>query len=205
MKDWIFAVMLAFAPPDRYAPLQALPGWDETPAQRTERYRSIAADLDAVIAAEEPLFRGPSGRRRTAALLLAVAPHESGFAPDVDRGPCYRGRDGRSLRCDSGRAACLLQVRGSPEARRELFADRQRCFREGMALLRRSLGTCNQLPVEHRLAAYASGSCDAGHEESSAMFKAAQRALVVQAVAAVARPTRPAVEVAPTAPLPAPQ
>jgi hypothetical protein len=183
MNDWIFAVLVALAPPERYAAQQALPGWEETPAQRTERYRAIAADLDAVIAAEPPLFRGPSGRKQSAALVLAVAHHESGFAIDVDRGPCYRGRDGKGLRCDSGRAACLLQVRGTPAELAALFADRRKCFREGMALLRRSLGACSQLPMEHRLAAYASGNCSGGYEESKAMMASAQRAFTVKAPA----------------------
>jgi hypothetical protein len=183
MNDWIFAVLVALAPPDRYAPLQALPGWSETPAEREARYRTIAADLDAVIAAAPPLFGGAGGKRETAALILAVAHHESGFAPDVDLGPCYRGRDGRSLRCDAGRAACVMQVRGTPEEQRELFADRRRCFREGLRLLRRSLSACSKLPPSKRLAAYASGSCAGGHKESADMIAAAQRALIVKAKA----------------------
>ena len=176
MNEWLFSVLLALAPPDRYAAAQQFPGWSETPAQRTDRYRAIAADLAAVLAEGGRLFTGPAAERQTAALILAVAHHESGFAPDVDIGPCYRGRDGRSLRCDAGRAACILQVRAAnDDEKRALFADRRRCFREGLRILRRSLGACSTLEPAYRLAAYASGSCRGGRKESKEITALAQR------------------------------
>ncbi len=129
---WILSLLTLAVPPDRLA---AQPGWEETPAAREARYLAIATDVAAVVYAPDArtLYAGPRGRARTAALLVAVAVLESGLAADVDLGPCYRGRDGRSSRCDSGRAHSLWQVH-SPE----VAGDRRAAAREA---LRRSRGS----------------------------------------------------------------
>ena len=167
---WAFALMTLAAPPERIAAMPAYPGWEETAEEREARYREIAEAAVRVAFApdEQPLFGGPSGRAKTAAALLAVAFHESGFAKDVDLGPCYRGRDGRSTRCDSGRSACMMQVqvghrgkttRGYTQG--DLFADREKCFQTGLDILRASERACRRAktPPEHRWAAYAGGGC----------------------------------------------
>lgn len=179
ITDWLLAMMVSLSPPERAATTEAFPGWEETVAERRERFVAIASDLEAVVWDPEtkPIFRGPNGRAKTAALIMAVAWHESGFARDVDLGPCWRGRRGDGTRCDSGRAACLMQIhadRGTtPEGwtLADLFADRKKCFRAGLRLLRSSFGQCKANPWEHRLAAFASGRCDRGLAESAALIR----------------------------------
>lgn len=139
-------------------------GYEETPAVRQARIEAIAADVVAVAfdPAESPLFGGRLGRARTAAALLAVAYHESGFARDVDLGPCSPSPRGR---CDGGASACILQIRvgaGTTRegwTRAELFTDRQKCFRAGLHLMRRSAGACARDGADHLFDAYAGGSC----------------------------------------------
>lgn len=150
--------------PVSIADLPAFPGWEETRQERTERYEDIArAVLEVSFDPEErPLFTGPRGRAHTALMLVAVAHHESGFARDVDVGPCYRGGNLRA-RCDGGNSACMVQIRiGSGTTREgwtqaDLFADRSKCFRAGLHMLRRA--HCSQNPQASQWVAYASGSC----------------------------------------------
>jgi hypothetical protein len=187
MTEWLLAIIVSAASPERAATEDAFPGWAETVAERKERFTSIASDLEAFVFDEKtrPVFGGDHGRARTAALVLAVAYHESGFMKDVDIGPCYRGKSGQSARCDSGKSACLMQIRiadgKTPEGytREELFKDRRKCFEAGLRLLRSSLGMCKHLPLKHRLAAYASGSCDKGLDGSERLMALADKFTVV--------------------------
>lgn len=181
--EWLVALITTLAPLDRASPDREFPGWTETVEERRARYVGIASDLEAFVFDPEtkPAFGGDGGRARTAALLLAIAYHESGFAKDVDLGPCYRGLRGRSSRCDSGMSACLLQIHlgngKTPEGwtQADLFADRKKCFAVGLRLVRGSLGACRQLPLRDRLSAYASGSCARGAEASRALMDLAER------------------------------
>jgi hypothetical protein len=186
---WLHAIMIWAAPPARYAASQSYPGWEETPEDRTVRYRTIAEDLVAAVydPAERPVFDGKFARARTATLLLSLAIKESGLAPDADRGPCYRGRSGTSPRCDHGRSACILQIRvgknTTPEGytREELFADRKKCLRAGLHAVRRSAGACSRLGIPYMLNAYASGVCGMGHQESSERVSYAETLMAHQA------------------------
>lgn len=137
---------------------EVLPGWAETPWERGARYVSVATD----VAEATEAACGPSGGCRAWALpaLLAVAYHESAFAPDVDAGHCYRGRDGKSKRCDSGRAVTMWQLQGSSEERSLWVTDRQQAARTALRRMLRSIGACRALPKEERLAAYAGGRCE---------------------------------------------
>jgi hypothetical protein len=181
--EWLVALITTLAPLDRASPDREFPGWTETSDERLARYGSIAADLSTFVLDPEtkPAFGGDAGRARTAALLLAIAYHESGFAKDVDLGPCYRGPRGRSSRCDSGMSACVLQIHlgngKTPEGwtQADLFADRRKCFAAGLRLVRASLGACRHLPLRDRLSAYASGSCAHGAEASRALMDLAER------------------------------
>jgi hypothetical protein len=172
--SWLFALMVAFAPPDKTSKAFQFPGHEETAEQKSARYQSIAEDLyDVVYDPDvEPVYAGPKGRRRTALLVLAIAFHESGFAHDVDIGPCYLGKDGTSARCDHGKSACVMQLHigegTTPEGytQADLFADRKKCFRAALARIRSSLGECKHLDEKHRLNAYASGVCTRGDEQS---------------------------------------
>lgn len=180
---WVLALMTTFAPPERAATERGFPGWQETVEERRERYVGIATAVRNVAwdPKEKPIFGGERGRARTAALLLAIAWHESGFARDVDLGPCYRGRANDGARCDYGRAHCLLQVHardGKTEegwTPAELVADREKCFRAGMHLVLRSFAACRKNPPKHRLAAFASGRCDAGQSGSERLLALGER------------------------------
>ena len=160
--------------------------------QRVERYHRFVDDLQAVVFDPKTKlpFTGPYARTQTAALLIGIAAHESGLAPDVDLGPCKRDTPGTKLRCDSGHAACVLQVHVTvlqADGRRttregwtleELFQDRQKCFRSGLAAARGSMGMCQKNGPEGSLAAYAAGTCDteAGLKGSRELWAYYQRA-----------------------------
>lgn len=173
LAAWIASTMIALSPPADRAREPAFPGWEETVEARTARYHAIAeAIADVALDPEEtPLYGGEHGRWRTAALLVSLAHHEGGFAPDVDRGPCWRGHDGRNDRCDRGRSACLVQIRvgaGRTEEgwnQADLFGDRRKCFRAGLHRARRSFGACRRRGFKALLNAYASGRCDLGEHE----------------------------------------
>jgi hypothetical protein len=197
--------MVAAAPPEKLAAQPQIPGWEETVEQKQDRYQQIASELYEVVydPATVPLFGGPRGRATTAATILAVAFHEGGFAHDVDVGPCYRGK-GFSTRCDGGATACLLQVKIGDGAtaegwtQKDLFADRHKCFRAGLRLMRKSQRACGaKFGRDHWLTAYAAGVCDnsAGQLRSRELTAIARRFL--------ARPGQP-VEADSTFLLPAP-
>jgi len=148
----MLSIMLAKAPPGRSHIVEAR----ETVEAGAARYGEIAEAIADV----------SGGNARTAALLLAVSFHESGWRRDVDLG---RGKLARG----SGRDSCLMQVRVTTDEHRALTADRRRCFRLGLERLQRSLNACRHLPRLDRLAAYASGACDRGRLESRARMKTA--------------------------------
>lgn len=189
---WVLAVLESMLPAEKMVVAHDWVGIVETVEQRRARYESFANDLEAVVfdPATKLPFAGPMARSQTAALLIGIAAHESGLAPDVDLGPCKRDTPATKLRCDSGHAACVLQVHVTvlqADGRRttregwtleDLFADRQKCFRAGLAAARGSLGMCNAHGDEGRLAAYASGSCDseAGLKGSRELWAYYQRA-----------------------------
>lgn len=180
-QAWILALLLLLSPPEKRADFQkntsrVLPAEQrETTEEGRARYAEIARDLTAVLFEEEtkPLFKGKRGREHTAAVVLAVAHMESGFRKDVDLGAGKLGRG------DHGRSWCLLQVQagvtgtvpsGNDVTRaytgKDLVADRKKCFRAGLEMLRQSLSACKDAPLKDRLAVYASGSCDKGLAES---------------------------------------
>jgi hypothetical protein len=168
--------MKVIAPPERLVAAPQFSGWEETIEAKEARYLSIANDIAQVAydPDEQPAFAGRRGRQETAALLLAIAFKESGFAHDVDKGPCVQHKDRKTgyVRCDGGASACMMQIRigaGTTKegwTQRDLFADRTKCFRAGLSLVRRSMNACREHPVEYRLNAYASGVCSLGHSGS---------------------------------------
>lgn len=159
MAAWIFALLLAVSPPGR-VPAR------ETAEAGEVRYRAIADDVAAVVASSPPIFSGDLGRERTAALLVAVAALESGLRLDVDDGR----KRGPARECGLWQT---MPVAGRcPETRRAgavLALER----------MRRSFAACHARPVAERLAAYASGRCDAGLAESRARVELA-RSLVAR-------------------------
>lgn len=139
MTAWILALLMALSPPARAASLPQLPGWAETAEARELRYHAIAEDIAAV-----------SGSASDAAVLVALAWLESGFAPDVDAMQCYRGVTGRNARCDSGHARSLWQLHAHVETRREAAA-------LALRMVHRSRNACGG--GLHGLEIYAAGRC----------------------------------------------
>jgi hypothetical protein len=124
-------------------------------------YEETARAIAAAAAEAEPLFPGPDGRARTAALLVAVAYHESRFRPDAV------GDGGRSFglfQHQRGGASNFTPTVAAPRALASLRASRQ---------------ACRARPEGEQLAAYASGRCDRGLEASRARM-ALGRALVTR-------------------------
>lgn len=145
MTAWILALLLAAVPPGKVPER-------ESAEAGLERYESIAADVAAAT-------RSP----RTAALLVAIAVHESGLRLDVDTGATLG---------DGGRARGLWQLQAIP-------ADLSRLDQARVALARveRSHKACASNPDRFRLAAYASGACSRGWPESAEIVDSWRRML----------------------------
>jgi hypothetical protein len=169
---WALTFMLSWAPPGRSHIKDAI----ETPEAGRARYAEIARAATRVAFDPQvrPLVSGPHARSQTLAIVLSVAYHESGFRRDVDLGigPLARG---------SGTDSCLMQIRvgrgntveGYSDA--DLVADRDKCFRVGMRLLRHSIGACRSLPPLDWLSAYARGQCVTDEPTSHALLGPALR------------------------------
>lgn len=168
LSGWILIVLLAIASPTKRAIQQQSP-WAkaslglrestealESAADGEARYKQIAEDLAEVVESEKPLFGGPLGRQKTAALMLSIQFFESGFRRDVDLGI---GKFGRG---DFGRSWCLNQIQTGkmpgtvpidhPEMSKwtgeDLVKDRKKCFRAGLEILRRSMAMCKSATVK---------------------------------------------------------
>ena len=170
-STWILALLLSLVKPGPAVSL--LTGAEnETEVARRERFAAISRDLSEVVQSEAPIFPGPQGRARTAALLLGIAAYESAFLLEVDRGIDREERAKRGQE-DHGRSWCLLQINlgqgrvlvGSDEMRswrgQDLVADRKKCFRVGLEMARRSVASCARVFGDQRLwlNQYASGEC----------------------------------------------
>jgi hypothetical protein len=164
--------MVYLAPPDKLAEAPQLPGWEETSSEKQARYEEIAKSLYHVTydPASKSLFSGKTGRARTAATLLAIAFMESGFAKDVDKGPCSKKRP-PGMDCDGGQAAGLGQIRlvdgetilpihgVEGKTQKDIFADRELMFRIQLHMVTKSFASCRRYGTDWALNVYASGSC----------------------------------------------
>lgn len=146
------------------APRETLPGWDESQEARWHRYRAIADDIGA--AAAHACSARPEGDARarcerwSVAGLVGVAYHESGFAPDVDAGECYRG-GAHAGRCDGGASVSLWQIRAGGEEGAVYRRNRRAAAIEALRRMSRSMNACRSLPTPLRLSAYSGGRCAA--------------------------------------------
>jgi hypothetical protein len=174
LADAVLTVMLALSPPERWT---ALPGHEEAPSARLERYGAIARDVAEV--AKTPA---------AAALLVAVTYHESGWSFDVDRGECYRG-PGWEKRCDAGRAVCIAQIQAAPAQHEAARTDRKACLRQGLTGIRRSIHACSKGPGDPLRFAGLSGSCTRGHAGSRRIHALHRRA--ADQIGAALRPKEP--------------
>lgn len=162
--SWLFTTMLAAVPPERlsygrtYA--EAVETVDQTKA-RYEEFASVVARV-AYDPAEKPLFDGPDGRAKTAAVMLSVAFYESGFRRDVATGK------GKHARGDHGRSCTPWQFNIGTGKNAyghtcdELLADQDQAARDALQVLRSAMRGCTGLPVEERLSMYLTGRCEGG-------------------------------------------
>lgn len=185
-EQWLYDIMSDIAPPGRKS---YYPEGEETPEEAEARYRSIARDIVLVVFDPEtqPLFKGPHGRIRTAAVVAAIMFHESSYRKHVDYG---LGKYGRG---DNGNSWCMMQhhigegrtIKWNWKHKRtirwgdppeeifhgytgpELIADRTKCISEGVKIARLSFRACSKEKLVHRLSSYASGNCQDGHPQSA--------------------------------------
>lgn len=182
--DWATSKMTKWVAPGTNNWIQS----EETPEQAVERYSAIARDAFEIAfdEAEPPLYSGKDGRVKTWATLLSVASFESSFRSDVETGI------GKHAKGDHGQSWCLMQIKMGPAVKgktktrvnldtpyarftqveadgiggEDLVSDRKSCFKAALHIMRTSFSMCKSLPVEERLAAYASGTCDKGKQSS---------------------------------------
>lgn len=161
----VFSWLTALSPLDR-EPTRYI---SESEDDRRARFHEIAFDVSDIAAEDSD---HPAVQRRAAALLVGIAWHESGFALDVDVGPCASARL-QVGGCDSGRAKGLWQIQGYDVPTRRDGA------RLALRLARRSLSACRKLPVPERLAAYAGGTCESlgGRKRSCELWAVVRRLL----------------------------
>ncbi|HEU4411694.1 MAG TPA: transglycosylase SLT domain-containing protein [Polyangiaceae bacterium] len=137
MGAWVLSLLLLLQPE---APWRA-------------SYPATARAIAEAAERSEPLFPGSDGRTHTAALLVAVAYHESRFDPKAVG--------------DKGRSFGLFQLqRGGASNFTPAVAARR-----SLAFLRSSRNACRDRPEDERLAAYVSGRCDRGLEASRARMR----------------------------------
>jgi hypothetical protein len=161
LSAWAVAVMLAAIPPGKFqTPVEAV----EPEAETRSRYDALAKGLAEVVLdpEERPLYPGPRGRPQTAALMLALSYHESGWRRDIDLGIGKKVRPGRQY-------WCVMQVGLDGAAKTaegytgpELTADRRRCFRAALHRLQQTRGSCRAQGSDAWLRSYSAGDCSRG-------------------------------------------
>ncbi len=178
LAAWILSVMMATVPPGRSTrPKEAR----ETAAQGKIRYEAIANAIAKVSLdpKERPLYSGPQGREKTAALMLTISLHESHWRRDVDLGLGPKAHGG-------GRYWCMMQIAvdsgKTPEGwtRKQLVQSRERCFRRGLHILQRGRKYCAKVKAkdEHAFVNhYASGYCDRGRKAVAKRIRTLRRLL----------------------------
>lgn len=90
----------------------------------------LASAISEEVEAAEPLFAHDEDRRRTAAIVVAVAYRESTFTADAVG--------------DHGRSKCAMQIYGGPD---DLLTDARKCVRVGLEMLRASSKIDRNNPV----------------------------------------------------------
>lgn len=195
---WMVALIVSVAPASNHTRIEAA---RETKEETAVRYGEIAEDLISVVydEKEQPLFRGPQGRAKTAAVILAIARYESDFRRDVDFG------EGPRARGDGGKSWCLGQInlgepnkvgdtprrigvdqagyfrwseRGQGFSGPDLVQDRRNCFRAMLWVARTSFAICGHVykkQPEFWLNLYVASNCMRGYESSEKRMTLAKR------------------------------
>jgi hypothetical protein len=175
--------MVTYAPPGRPSFMP------ETRPEAEARYESIADDIVEVFKTEKSMFNGSDGKLKSMILVQSIMHFEAGFRKDIDlgKGPASRG--------DNGNSVCLMQLNigggrtsrwntvldrpaydSDPKAdvvdgwnAQEIYADRKKCIRAGVRLLRWSIATCSAKGLSQKdwLRVYTSGNCDGGGNASA--------------------------------------
>lgn len=91
-------------------------------------HRELAETIARVVEGERPLFQKDEDRRRTAALVVAVAFRESSFRNDV------------TSKTDDH---CAMQINHRPD----LAKLPEECIRTGLSMLRESMRVCPSVPL----------------------------------------------------------
>ncbi len=102
-------------------------------------HAALAGAIARVVESERPLFADDEGRRKTAALMVAVAYRESTFTTAAVG--------------DHGRSFCAFQIHRTAGGTPALLTDPEGCARQALTILRESLRACPSHPV----ATYAAG------------------------------------------------
>lgn len=174
---YLFQLAMKAAPPATAWRPPGGPHADETPHQRTLRYKSIATDIYQVVFAERTKTIAGMSRIATAGFLVGMAVGESSLAPDADLGPCYRGTKALRHRCDGGLAVGILQVQMGKRYQKPFWDNRRKLIGRALRGLRGSFYVCRKNPLPERLAAYGAGSCESekGKAASRKRWKLIQR------------------------------
>jgi hypothetical protein len=146
VSGFVLGLALALSAPAPESPTLAMMRSIAPKTPWVHTYPETAAAIDAA-AEEAPLFQGTEGVLQTKALEAAVAYAESTFRQDALG--------------DKGRSHGLFQDQGyGLERGQDVKRDVPLAARQAVRLMRQSLRTCRALPLEERLAWYASGTCD---------------------------------------------
>lgn len=115
---------------------------------------SATAQALADAAQRAPLYEGRDKEARTAALLVAIAYHESRFRLNAVGG--------------RGRWLCLFQVaRENLGANpRRVLGDAKACVAAAVPLMQQSIRACKSAPEAERLGKYAASTCARGAKSS---------------------------------------
>lgn len=150
-QKWVLSLMLLLQP-------AAVTPWAST-------YEQTATAI-AEAAQDSPVFMGEKGASRTAALLVAVAWHESRFDQQA-LGDCTAGKPKTRTACASWG---LFQMNKHNFVVPGEFAlgDPAIASREALRMVRISFRVCRGRPLDEQLAWYAAGNrgCDRGLRES---------------------------------------
>jgi hypothetical protein len=163
ITNYILSAMLTFSPlANHRGAIHTNQSNEEKDSYTEARYESISADINDVVDEEDSIFYGVAGKVQTAMLITAISSYESGgFDQKVDD---------LIKRGDSGRSYCIMQVALRDG---ETIHNRKDCIRIGLGRIRESFAACKGYQKEWKLAAYASGHCERGHNAASLRFNRA--------------------------------
>lgn len=150
---WLVSAMVTWVPLDSHHPANTAPSYD-----------SIATTVARVTydPTEAPVFTGDDGRAKTSLLILSIASLESFYDPKVESG---------AERGDSMESWCIMQIHLPKDATvrlagdgfayggagawkgEDLIADRDRCVRVALHMIRVSFRACRDLR------GYVAGTC----------------------------------------------